>query len=326
MVLANPTAYQALQYGDANGGALRETLDRLNREMREQDNAVRTYELKVGEEEQERHYLIYASHVRVDDEDESLVAFALHDITEQKHEEQQRVEFISMVSHELRNPLNTLNGFLKVVLQGRAGELNELQKEFLGLADEQANALKGRITELLEFNRLEAGRLRLLPQWSSLIDLVLTTSARFQVSAEQFGLTVKAEVPDHIPELLMDGERIGQVITNLVEIAMKATPAGGTITISVEVREGEVRVHVADTGVGIPADQQQKIFSRFYRLENKGSKHGAHLGLGLSICQQIVEGHNGRIWVESEAGKGSRFSFTLPLVHREQMIGEAVAN
>jgi signal transduction histidine kinase len=325
MVLANPAAYRSLQHGDANGGALRESLDRLNHEMREQDSAIQTYELKVGDEEQERHYLIYASHVRVDDEDESLVAFALHDVTEQKHEEQQRVEFISMVSHELRNPLNTLNGFLKVVLQGRAGELNELQKEFLGLADEQANALKGRITELLEFNRLEAGRLRLLPQWSNLIDLVLTTSARFQVSAEQFGLTVRAEVPDHIPDLLMDGERIGQVITNLIENAMKATPAGGTVTVSVELHESEVRVHVADTGVGIPEDQQQKIFSRFYRLENTGSKHGAHLGLGLSICQQIVEGHNGRIWVESEVGKGSRFSFTLPLVHREQMIGEAVA-
>jgi signal transduction histidine kinase len=325
MVLANPVAYQALQHGDANGGSLRETLDRLNHEMREQESALRTYELKVGDEEQERHYLIYASLVEVDEQSESLVAFALNDITAQKHDEKQRVEFISMVSHELRNPLNTLNGFLKVVLQEKAGALSDLQKEFLGLADEQANALKGRITELLEFNRLEAGRLRLQPQWSNLTDLMLTTSARFQVSAEQFGLTVHAEVPENIPELLMDSERIGQVITNLVENAMKATPAGGSVMVSAEVSESEVRVHVADTGVGIPPDQQQKIFSRFYRLEDKSSKHGAHLGLGLSICQQIVEGHNGRIWVESEAGKGSRFTFTLPLVHREQMIGEAVA-
>jgi two-component system, NtrC family, sensor histidine kinase KinB len=105
------------------------------------------------------------------------------------------------------------------------------------------------------------------------------------------------------------------VITNLVENAMKATPAGGAITVTAEVGDADVYVHVSDTGVGIPPDQQQKIFSRFYRLENKSSKHGAHLGLG----------HNGRIWVESEEGKGSRFSFTLPLVHKEQIIGEAVA-
>lgn len=324
MVLANPVAYQALQHGDAHGGALREQLDRLTRELREGPSHVLTHELKVGDEEHERHYLIYASQVRIDAEDEALVAFALHDITEQKLQERQRVEFISMVSHELRNPLNTLNGFLKVVLQGKVGALNELQQEFLGLADEQADALKGRITELLEFNRLEAGRLRLQLHWSSLADLLLTTSSRFQVAAEQFGLTISAEVPGQIPELLIDDERIGQVVTNLVENAMKATPTGGSITVSAEVLDHEVQVHVADTGVGIAREQQEKIFSRFYRVEHKSSKHGVHLGLGLSICQQIVEGHNGRIWVESEEGQGSRFSFSLPLVHREQMIGETV--
>jgi signal transduction histidine kinase len=326
MVLANTVAYEALQHSDAHGGSLRETLDRMSREMRAGASPMLLHELRAGEEEHERHYQIYASQVRLGADDETLLAFALHDITTQKLQEQQRVEFISMVSHELRNPLNTLNGFLKVVLQGRAGELNELQKEFLGLADEQADALKGRITELLEFNRLEAGRLRLQLHWSNLADLLLTTSSRFQVAAEQFGLTMQVEVPDQIPDLLMDDERIGQVITNLVENAMKATPAGGTITVSAEVLEQEVRVHITDTGVGIPPEQQEKIFSRFYRVEHKSSKHGVHLGLGLSICQQIVEGHNGRIWVESEAGKGSRFSFSLPLVHKEQMIGETVSS
>ena len=327
MILANPVAYQALHHSDAHSGGLREALDRLNREVRSDATPVFTSELQVGTEEHERHYLIHASLVRVieGEEEHSPVAFALNDITGQKAQEKQRVEFISMVSHELRNPLNTLNGFLKLVLQGKAGPLNDLQQEFLGLADEQANALKGRITELLEFNRLEAGRLRLQPQWSSLPDLLLTTNARFQVSAAQFGVTVTAEVPAHIPELLMDSERVGQVITNLVENAMKATPAGGTITVTAEVDESEVRVHVQDTGVGIPLDQQHKIFSRFYRLEQKNSKHGVHLGLGLSICQQIVEGHNGRIWVESEEGHGSRFTFTLPLVQRTQIISEPVA-
>lgn len=325
MVLANPAAYQALHHSDAHAGGLRDLLERLNRDLRATSEPMLTQEIKVGEEEHERHYLVYASLVRVPDEDETMVAFAVHDITEQKLQERQRVEFISMVSHELRNPLNTLNGFLKVVIQGKAGELNELQREFLSLADEQADALKGRITELLEFNRLEAGRLRIQPQWSNLADLLLMTSARFQVQAEQFGLSVEAEVPESMPELLMDSERIGQVVTNLIENAMKATPAGGKITVSAEVGANEVVVHVTDTGVGIPPDQQEKIFSRFYRLDHKGSKHGVHLGLGLSICQQIVEGHHGRIWVESEEGKGSRFSFTLPLVHKEQMIGEAVA-
>lgn len=324
MVLANPVAYQALQHSDSQGGQLREQLDRLNHELRANGQTLSTHELKVGADEQQRNYLIYASLVRVDSEQQSLVAFALHDITGQKLHEQRQVEFISMVSHELRNPLNTLNGFLKVVLQGKVGALNETQQEFLGLAAEQADALKGRITELLEFNRLEAGRLRLQPQWANLTDLILTICSRFQVQAEQFGLQVTAEPLPQIPELLMDDERVGQVITNLVENAMKATPAGGSVTISAELGENEVLVHVRDTGVGVPPEQQEKIFSRFYRLEHKASQHGAHLGLGLAICQQIIEGHNGRIWVESEEGQGSRFTFALPLVHKEQTIGEAV--
>lgn len=324
VVMGNPAAYQALQHSDAHGGRLRETLDQLNHAVRHNPDGLVSQEVRVGEEDQERYYQVYGSLVRIDDRRDSLVAFALHDITSQKLQERQRVEFISMVSHELRNPLHTLTNFLKIVLQERTGPLNDQQREFLGLAAEQADALRGRIGELLEFNRLEAGRLRLQPHWTNLTDLILTTGARLQVQAEQFGLQLNVEVSDDLPETLMDSERIGQVITNLVENAIKATPAGGSITITGEVRDNEVWVHVTDTGRGIPRDQQEKIFSRFYRLEHANSKYGVHLGLGLAICKQIVEGHNGRIWVESEEGKGSRFTFALPLIQRKQVIGEAL--
>ncbi|NNJ12610.1 GAF domain-containing protein [Chloroflexales bacterium ZM16-3] len=325
MVMANPVAYQSLQQSDSLDGGLRDALDQITRELRDEGTPMIERELQFGEEDQERAYQIFASLVRTADDDESYVALILRDITDHKQQERQRVEFISMVSHELRNPLNTLNGFLKVVLQGKAGPLSELQQEFLGLADSQADALKGRITELLEFNRLEAGRLRLQPQWANLTDLLLNASARFQIQAEQFELTVDADIPDNIPELLIDSERIGQVVTNLIENAMKATPAGGHIRLSAQIHEHKVQVQISDTGVGIAPDQREKIFSRFYRLENKSSKHGVHLGLGLSICQQIVEGHNGQIWVDSELGKGSRFNFTIPMVRREQLISEPVA-
>jgi len=330
MVLANPVARAAIQQSIAAGDSLLDRLDALARDLRASATAgtaggMIARELRLGEGQDERHYQVYSSLVHIDGEATSHVATVIHDITGQKLQERQRVEFISMVSHELRNPLNTLNGFLKVVLQGKAGELNELQREFLGLADGQAEALKGRITELLEFNRLESGGLKLLPQWASLADLILVTCARLQIQAEQFGLTLENDVPDALPELLIDAERISQVLTNLIENAMKATPAGGAIAVRAEVREEEVVVHVVDTGVGIPLDQQQKIFTRFYQLGDKKSKHGVHLGLGLSICQQIVEGHRGRIWVESEEGKGSTFSFALPLTRREQLVGAQAA-
>ncbi|EFO79515.1 multi-sensor signal transduction histidine kinase [Oscillochloris trichoides DG-6] len=326
MVIANPVAYQTLQKSDAHGDRLRDDLDRMSQELRAHPQALIQREVHFGEDDQQRAYQIFASLVHTEaDDDASYVALVIHDISDQKLQERRQFEFISMVSHELRNPLNTLNGFLKVVLQGKAGPLNELQQEFLGLADGQADALKGRITELLEYNRLESGRLRLQPQWSDLADLLLRTSTRFQIQAEQFGLTIETAIPTNIPEVLMDPERIGQVLTNLIENAMKATPAGGKIALRALVQEQYVLVQVADTGVGIPEEQREKIFSRFYRLEHTSSLHGVHLGLGLSICQQIVEGHNGRIWVESAVAQGSCFNFTLPLVRREQMIREPVA-
>jgi signal transduction histidine kinase len=324
IVLANTVAYKELANSDALKFGLREHLARTAFDMRTARQGALSRELHFGEnndDESARVYRAFASLVKISDQAPSYAAIVLHDITNDKAEERARTEFISMVSHELRNPLNTLNGFLKVVLQGRAGPLSELQKEFLELADGQADQLKGRITELLEFNRLEAGRLRIQPAWCDLSALITEASARLQLQAEQAELQLNYNPPEYIPEVLMDRERINQVITNLVENAIKATAPGGAIAISVDVCDTEVRVHITDTGVGIPAEEQTKIFNRFYRLHHKASHHGAHLGLGLSICQQIIEGHNGRIWVESEEGKGSRFSFSLPLFDRERVLG-----
>jgi signal transduction histidine kinase len=112
------------------------------------------------------------------------------------------------------------------------------------------------------------------------------------------------------------------VLNNLIENAIKATPPGGTITLCSELHSEEVWVRVYDTGVGIPKDEQNKIFQRFYRAHNRASSKGNHLGLGLTICQQIVVGHNGRLWVESEEGSGTCFTFALPLTPREVTVNQ----
>jgi signal transduction histidine kinase len=320
IVMANPLAIEAFQYSDREQAGLRGDLAQMVYEIQADGISKLSRELRIGEPDtdHERIYQAHASQVRIAGDGYGHIAVVLHDISDHKAQERKRVEFISMVAHELRNPLNTLNGFLKVVLQEKAGPLNELQQEFLGLADGQAEALKGRISELLEFNRNEAGRLKLHPQWANLTDLLTVTYARFQIHAEQAGLTMKLADVDDLPDVLMDSERIGQVLTNLIENAMKATASGGSVTIGAEANDTEVKIYVRDTGVGIPPEEQARIFGRFYRLERKSSQHGVHLGLGLSICQQIVEGHNGRIWVESAVGEGSTFLFTLPMIGREQ--------
>jgi two-component system, NtrC family, sensor histidine kinase KinB len=313
IVLTNPIG-RALLAGATAAMPVQDELLALAASMRAENTPMLTSELRLvtQDPEPERVYQAFVSQVRQGDT-EPLIAIVLHDITAQKVEERTRTEFISMVSHELRNPLNSLNGFIKVVLQGRAGALTALQHEFLEIADDQIERLKGRIAELLEFNRLEAGRLTLNPQWNDLPLLVTGTITRLALQAEQSGLALINEVDGGLPECCFDSERIGQVLTNLIENAIKATPPGGTITVRSELHPSEAWIRVCDTGIGIPAEEQGKVFQRFYRAHNRASSQGNHLGLGLAICQQIIEGHKGRIWVESEEGRGSCFTFALPL-------------
>lgn len=265
---------------------------------------------------EERFYQAYASHVQSESA-QHLVAIVLQDVSHYRAEERARSDFISMVSHELRNPLHSLNGFLKVVLQGRAGALQEVQKDFLQMADAQVELLKGRINELLEFNRVKAGRLSIHPELNDLALLVANTTNRLSMQAEQNGLKLYNHVDRSLPNCSFDNERIGQVLTNLIENAIKATPSGGHITIESKVHDHEVCIAVSDTGYGIAPENLDKIFNRFYRANQQKSTYGVHLGLGLSICQQIVEGHGGRIWVESEEHAGSTFFFALPVVAQE---------
>jgi two-component system, NtrC family, sensor histidine kinase KinB len=323
IVLTNPIGRSLLESVTPTM-SIQSQLSALSASIRAENKATLMCELRIGKEgeESERIYQAFGSQVRLSESEEPLVAIVLHDITVQKAEEKSRTEFISMVSHELRNPLNSLNGFIKVVLKGQAGALTPLQHEFLGIADGQVELLKGRIAELLEFNRLEAGRLVLDPQWNDLSLLVAGTVTRLGLQADQTGLTLINEISHDLPECIFDSERIGQVLTNLIENAIKATPPGGTITLRSELYEDEVWIRVCDTGIGIPAEDQNKIFQRFYRAHNRASSNGNHLGLGLAICQQIIEGHHGRIWVESEEGRGSCFTFALPLLDREAEVND----
>jgi signal transduction histidine kinase len=317
IVLMNPVARRVLLGSGPNTLIVHNHIGELVRDVQRGSGRMLWSELPGSDEGQ--FFQAIASRAHVNDSDAGHVAVVLHDITSQKANEKARSEFISMVSHELRNPLHTLGGFLKVVLQGRAGALTSLQHDFLQTAEEQVEKLNGRINELLEFNRLDNGRLRLDRERSDLPLLASATSSALVLQAEQAGLKLINDVPHDLPELEMDSKRIGQVLTNLIENAIKATPPAGTITLTARLLDESVRVSVIDTGVGIAEADIRKIFDPFYG-RSAHSMYGVHLGLGLSICQQIIEGHGGRIWVESEEGRGSVFSFTLPLAAEEHAL------
>ena len=327
IVLMNPLG-RRLMNGSASAASVREHVLELATTMRTDQQHILNREIKFGgtsdDEASGSVYQAWASLVRQHGSDEPLVAVVFHDITAQKEEERGKQEFISMVAHELRNPLHSMNGFVKIVLQGKVGALTDMQQEFLGIVDSQITLMNGRIAELLEYNRVKSGRLVLNPQRGDIPILVVGTVQRLIFQAQNNGLTLANEVANDLPECYFDAERIGQVLTNLVENAIKATPPGGHIRVTSELYEDELWLRVYDTGVGIAPEEQSKIFQAFYRAHDRASSKGNHLGLGLAICQQIVEGHRGRIWVESELGQGSCFSFSLPLIGRERTLGEDV--
>lgn len=325
VVLANPFGRRLLD-GVPGVAPIREKIIALVTTMHADGKQILSHEISTrvaGDDEDVGNvYQAWASLVRQYGSDEPLTAVVLHDITAQKAEERDKQEFISMVAHELRNPLHSMNGFVKLVIGGKVGPLTDLQQEFLGIVDGQIGLLNGRIAELLEYNRYQVGKMAINQHWGDMPLLVAGTVQRLSLQVQNNGLEVHNEVAPNLPECYFDAERVGQVLTNLVENAIKATPPGGVIRVVSELHDTELWMRVCDTGVGISLEEQNKIFQAFYRAHDRTSTKGNHLGLGLAICQQIVEAHRGRIWVESELGKGSCFSFALPLFERERAIGE----
>jgi PAS domain S-box-containing protein len=224
--------------------------------------------------------------------------------------ERMRAEFLAMISHDLHTPLTAIKGSLDVLLHEGTGL--ELGRELLEIAQKNADRLFHMVNDILDLARIEAGRfeIRLGP-----FDVVLGLQGaleRLRGLAEDKGIALTLDAANGLPQVSADGARIDQVFTNLLGNALKFTPPGGRISVVVGELPKEVRVEVRDTGVGIPPEHLDRIFDRFYRPPSPGGEQVEGAGLGLSICKAIVEEHGGRIWVESQPGRGSTFAFTLP--------------
>ncbi len=222
--------------------------------------------------------------------------------------------FVSIVSHELRTPMTSIKGLVENMMDGLTGQLSERQEFYLGRVRYNIERLTRMINDLLDLSRIEAGRMDLQTSALNMGSLVREVVELLLPQAEEAALTLQAHINDPIPLIQGDRDKLIQVVTNLVNNAIKFTEPSGTITVEVEYREpdGLVRTCVTDTGCGIPEDEQRTVFERFYRgqspeLKNRGA------GLGLAITKSLVELHGGRIWVTSTPGEGSQFYFELPL-------------
>ncbi|HEX9094203.1 MAG TPA: response regulator, partial [Coriobacteriia bacterium] len=222
-------------------------------------------------------------------------------------------EFVSTVSHELRTPLTSIKGYVDLILDGDAGEINEIQREFLGIVKENGDRLVTLINDLLDISRIESGRVHLKIEPFPMGDVIAGTVDSFRAVLEQSGRAVKTRVPANLPRVAADRDRAGQVLMNFVSNALKYSPAGGDVTISAR-RAGDcVNVSVQDHGIGIGREDQKQLFTKFYRVDNALTREIGGTGLGLSICKSVIELLGGRVWFRSRPGEGSTFSFSLPV-------------
>ncbi|HAH05346.1 MAG TPA: hypothetical protein DCM05_02295 [Elusimicrobia bacterium] len=220
---------------------------------------------------------------------------------------------VESLTHDLKNPLAGIKASLQMMLDRNAGPLTAAQKKYMESSLESADRLWDTIDGILDAMRLQAGPFPIQLEDAEVEALVRPAAAGLEPKAERCGVKLKTSVPKGLPRVKADCELVQRVLGNLLANALKFTPSGGTVTLRAEKDGGTVRFEVRDTGAGIPAEELSRIFEPFYQVSETGSlarEHGS--GLGLSICERIVREHGGRIWAESEFGKGSAFFFTLP--------------
>jgi len=224
---------------------------------------------------------------------------------------QLKSEFLASMSHEFRTPLNSILSFTDILLMGLDGSLNDQQKEDLALIKESGEDLLALVNNLLDLSKIEAGKVELYVEPVNPAEVITVVASQLVLKAEEKGLNLTVSTLQNLPEVAADETRLRQIVRNLVENALKFTDKG-EVTIGAFYRKNEVIFWVKDTGLGIAEEDQKLIFDKFKQAkEGINGKSGA--GLGLSVAKELVELHGGRIWVESELGKGSTFSFSIPV-------------
>ena len=236
----------------------------------------------------------------------------LHDVTELRRLERVRQDFVANVSHEFKTPLTAIQGFAETLLGG-ALEDPQHNRRFLEIIREHATRLARLTDDLLKLARIEAGKLELEFQPMGLAELIEGCAETTLLKATRKQIALEIEVPPGLPLVYGDSSLLREVLQNLLDNAIQYTGPGGRIVVSATAGAREAMVTVSDTGIGIPLAEQERIFERFYRVDAARSREAGGTGLGLSIAKHIVDVHGGRIWVESQVGRGSDFSFSLPL-------------
>jgi signal transduction histidine kinase len=251
---------------------------------------------------------------------------AIAEFTERLKElDQLKSDLMSMVAHDFRTPLTVIKGYTALMIDGDTGTISETQQEFLKTIDESADRLLNLINDFLDVTKIESGKLEIKYIEFDIGELIVSVVKEFNevYQKKNISLHLNIQEQDKLIKIEADRDRIRQVLDNLIGNAIKYTPENGHVFIeAVELENNNVRISIRDTGIGIPIEEQKKVFDKFFRTK-VGQQFSSGTGLGLSIVKNIIEKHNGSITVESELGNGSTFTLILP---REKTKGYTQAN
>lgn len=243
----------------------------------------------------------------------------LRDVTREIEADRAKRDFISTVSHELRTPLTSIKGYVDLLLLGAAGPIEEGQLSFLSVVKNNANRLMDLINDILEIGRIDSNKIELNFEKVNISHILQDVMQTMRAEIERKSLTVRMEMRGEVPLITADQRRITQVVMNLVSNAVKYTYSNGYIYVQAYLNPaGMLEIDVEDNGVGISEEDQKNLFRRFYRTDNPLRDEAGGTGLGLSIAKSFVELHGGEMWVRSEQGQGSTFSFILPVTQPDQ--------
>ncbi len=246
------------------------------------------------------------------EEKPSGAVVVLHDVTELRRLERVRQDFVANVSHEFKTPLTAIQGFAETLLAGALDD-PENNRRFLEIIRNHAMRLARLTNDLLKLARIEAGKMELEFSSVGLLELIEACTETTLLKANRKEITLEITVPPQLPAVRGDAALLRDVLQNLLDNAIQYTPPRGHISVAASAGPREAVITVADTGIGIPLSDSERIFERFYRVDAARSREAGGTGLGLSIAKHIVEAHGGKLWVESTVGQGSKFSFSLPL-------------
>ncbi len=297
-------------------------------------NWTRTIEAWANSNQREIHHVYLAEQLTIEDKHVSVhlsPVFAdsqffgtvsiFRDVTQDVAVDRMKSEFVSTVSHELRTPMTSIKGYAELMLMGAAGGLTDPQKQYLEVIVGNADRMSELINDLLDISRIESGKTTLELQsvnLAQIIESVVEEHLHGLIEHDGKPMIIENEVPLSLPAVFADPDRVTQVLTNLVDNAFHYTPENGRISVRAWPNAEHVCVSVSDTGIGISREHQEKIFERFYRVEDKEIQQVPGTGLGLAIVRSLVQMHGGDILVESTPGVGSTFTFTLPFSTEEK--------